>query len=110
MKERFLGEFEQMVLLTILGLGSEAYGMRIMDELERRVGRPVSRGAMYITLDRMESKGLLTSRMAEPTAERGGRGKRYTEVSPTGLDALRRSRAALHELWKGLDPILDFPQ
>jgi DNA-binding PadR family transcriptional regulator len=107
MKEGYLGEFEQMVLLTTLGLGDEAYGMRIMDELERRVGREVSRGAMYITLDRMESKGLLTSRMADPTAERGGRGKRYVEVSPAGLEALQRSRAALAELWKGLDPILD---
>jgi PadR family transcriptional regulator PadR len=103
----YLGEFEQMVLLATLTLGDAAYGMRIMDELERRVGRAVSRGAMYITLDRMESKGLLTSRVADPTAERGGRGKRYVEVSPTGLEALRKSRADLNKLWKGLAPVLD---
>lgn len=109
MSEGYLGEFEQMVLLATLALGDEAYGMRIMDELDRRVGRAVSRGAMYITLDRMESKGLLTSRVADPTAERGGRGKRYVEVSPSGLSALRKSRTALQELSQGLDPILDGP-
>ena len=109
MTQSYLGEFEQMVLLAVLRLGNEAYGMSIIEELEHSVGRKVSRGAMYITIDRMESKGLLTARMGDPTPERGGRGKRYVEVSPSGLDALRHSRAALQELWKGLDPILDGP-
>ena len=109
MSESYLGEFEQMVLLVILRLNDEAYGMSIMEELERRVGRDVSRGAMYVTLDRMESKGLVASRVADPTPERGGRGKRYVQVSATGLAALRKSRAALQELWTGLDPILDGP-
>ncbi len=110
MSEGYLGEFEQMVLLAILRLGDEAYGIRIMEELNHRVGREVSRGAMYITLDRMESKGLLASRQGEPTAERGGRAKRLVEVTPQGISALSKSRAALRELWKGLAPVLDRPQ
>ena len=107
MSEGYLGEFEQMVLLTILQLGDDAYGVRIMDDLGRRVARTVSRGAMYVTLDRLESKGLLASRTADPTPERGGRGKRYVDVTPAGLHALRKSRRALLELWKGLTPRLD---
>ena len=96
-----------MVLLTILQLGDGAYGMAIMSELERRVGRRASRGALYITLDRMESKALLTSRLAEPTPERGGRGKRYVTVTPAGIEALRKSKRAFQELWTGLEPVLE---
>ncbi len=109
MTQSYLGEFEQMVLLAVLRLGDEAYGMSIIEELEHSIGRDVSRGAMYITLDRMESKNLLTARMGDPTPERGGRGKRFVAVSSSGLAALRRSRAALQELWTGVDPILDGP-
>ena len=108
--EGYLGEFEQMVLLAILRLGDEAYGIRIMEELNHRVGREVSRGAMYITLDRLESKGLLASRQGEPTAERGGRAKRLVEVTPEGISALSKSRTALRKLWKGIAPVLDGPQ
>jgi DNA-binding PadR family transcriptional regulator len=103
----FLGEFEQMVLLAVLQLGDDAYGIRIMEELEARVDRSVSRGAMYVTLDRLETKGLLTSRVAEPTPERGGRGKRFVVVSRSGIQALAHSREALQELWRGLEPVLD---
>lgn len=102
----YLGEFEQMVLLAILQLDNDAYGVAVMDELRGRVGREVSRGAMYATLDRLESKGLLESRLGAPTPQRGGRGKRYISVTPNGIEALRRSRAALVELWRGLDPIV----
>ena len=102
----YLGEFEQMVLLAVLQLGDDAYGVAVMEELHGRVAREVSRGAMYATLDRLESKGLLSSRMGAPTPARGGRGKRYLGVTPPGIEALRRSRAALVELWRGLDPVL----
>ena len=106
MPSGYIGEFEQMVLLAILQLGDEAYGVAVMEELQRRVGREVSRGAMYATLDRLESKGLLDSRVGDPTPQRGGRGKRYVSVTPDGIEALRRSRTALEELWRGLDPIV----
>ena len=106
-KKAYLGEFEQMVLLAILQLGDEAYGMRISEELERRVSRGTSRGALYITLDRMEAQGLVTSRLAKPTPERGGRGKRYVAVTPAGIRALRKSKHAFQELWSGLEPILE---
>lgn len=106
MSSGYLGEFEQVVLLAILQLDDEAYGVAVMDELQRRIGREVSRGAMYSTLDRLESKGLLASHVGAPTAQRGGRGKRYVTVTPDGIEALRRSRAALVEMWRGLDPIV----
>ena len=102
----FIGEFEHMVLLAIMQLGDSAYGVAIMDELAERAGRISSRGATYMTLDRMESKGLIRSRMGEPTAERGGRAKRLFTVTPAGAEAVRRSQAALRELSKGLEGVL----
>ncbi len=101
-----IGELEQMVLLAMLQLGDEAYGVAVMNELRTRVSREVSRGAMYATLDRLEAKGLVASRLGEPTPERGGRGKRYVTVTAKGIEALKHSQAALQELWRGLDPIL----
>jgi len=106
MPSHYIGELEQMVLLAILQVGDEAYGVAVMDELATRVDREVSRGAMYATLDRLESKGLLASRVGEPTPQRGGRGKRYLTVTPAGIAALKQSQAALQELWRGLEPVL----
>ena len=106
MSGSYIGEFEHMVLLAILQLGDSAYGVAIMDELEERAGRSASRGATYMTLDRMENKGLITSRMGEPTAERGGRAKRLFTVTPAGAEAVRRSQAALRALSQGLEGIL----
>jgi DNA-binding PadR family transcriptional regulator len=103
--KEFLGEFEQMVLLAILRLGSNAYGVTIREEIEARTGRAVSRGAIYITLDRLEAKGYLHSSLAEPTAERGGKAKRICRVEKAGLAALRASRRALVSLWHGLGPV-----
>ncbi len=103
----FLGEFEQMVLLAILRLGDGAYGRAIRDELEARANRTVTHGASYITLDRMVSKGLLESELREPEPGRGGRAKRYFRVTPAGVGALKESRAALRNLWDGLEAILD---
>lgn len=106
MKKRYLGEFEHMVLLAALHIGKGAYAVTIRRELEKRAGRRVARGALYTSLERLESKGYLTSVMSEPTPERGGRSKRCYAVSPTGVRALRTSKEAMLKLWRGLDSIL----
>ena len=100
-----LGEFEQMVLLAILQVKDDAYGVTIHEELERRTKRKVARGAIYMTLDRLEKKGLLESWAAAPTAERGGRAKRCYKVTKPAVAALRASRRALVSLWDGLQNI-----
>jgi DNA-binding PadR family transcriptional regulator len=106
-EKRFLGEFEQMVLLAVLLLREEAYGVTIRRELEERVGRSPTRGALYTTLERLEAKGYLTSRMGNPTPQRGGRSKRYFKVTPAGVSGLKASREAMEELWRGVGPILE---
>lgn len=97
-----LGEFEQMVLLAVLQAGEGAYGIAVHDELKRRTRRRVALGAVYITLDRLERKGLLSSSLSEPLAERGGRARRVYTVTRPALGALRASREALMNLWAGL--------
>lgn len=99
-----LGEFEQMVLLAILHVGGEVYGVPIMEEIERRTGRSVSRAAVYVTLRRLEKRGLLTSWMSEPTGERGGKARRCVRVEPAGVELLRESREAMDRMWDDLDP------
>jgi PadR family transcriptional regulator, regulatory protein PadR len=101
-----LGEFEQVVLLAILRLGDEAYAVSIRDEILDCTGRDVGRGSIYITLDRLETKGYLRSRLADPTPERGGRAKRYYALRPKALEALKESRRALVALWRGLEGVL----
>ena len=101
-----LGEFEQVVLLSILRLGEDAYAVSVRDEILRCTRRDVSRGSIYITLDRLETKGYLRSRLADPTPERGGRAKRYYTLRPRAIDALRDSRRALVALWRGLEGVL----
>ena len=98
-----LGEFEQVVLLAILRLGDEAYAVPVQNEIVRCTGRDVSRGSIYITLDRLETKGYLRSRLGDPTPERGGRAKRYYTLRPVAIDALKDSRRALVALWRGLE-------
>ncbi len=105
----FLGEFEQLVLLALLHLGDSAYAINAREEIERRTGRAVTRGAVYVTLDRLERKGYLESWLADPTPERGGRAKRYFRVRPAGLAALKHSRATLQSMWTGLEPMLTEP-
>lgn len=102
-----LGDFEQMALLAVLRLGAAAYGGTILQEIQERASRNVARGALYVTLERLESKGLLRSRFADPTPERGGRAKRYFAVTEAGLEALRASREALMRMWTGLEPVLE---
>jgi DNA-binding PadR family transcriptional regulator len=99
-----LGEFEQMVLLAVLQAAQdgEAYGVTVHDELERRTKRRVARGAVYMTLDRLEKKGLLDSWLTEPLAERGGRARRCYSVTKPAVAALRDSRRVLAALWQGL--------
>ena len=101
-----LGEFEQMVLLAVVHLGDDVYGVPIADEIERRTGREVSPAAVYVTLRRLEQKGLLSSTMSAPTPERGGKARRCVKVTATGLESLRLSRLILDRMWKGLDPAL----
>ena len=97
-----LGEFEQIVLLAVLRLGENAYGVPIRAEIESRAGRNVTVGALYATLDRLEAKGLLHSWFADPTAQRGGRSKRYFKLLPTGAKALSGSKAVFERMWEGL--------
>ena len=99
-----LGQFEQMVLLAILHVEGEAYGVPIVEEIERRTGRTVSRASVYVTLRRLEKRGLVTSWMGEPTGERGGKARRCVRVEPRGLDVLRESRRAMDRMWDDLDP------
>jgi DNA-binding PadR family transcriptional regulator len=104
---RYLGEFEQVVLLAALHLGEAAYGAGVSEAIAGRTGRRVSRGALYVTLDRLEAKGLIRSRLADPSPARGGRPRRYVEVTGPGLRALRESRAVLLDLWRGLEDRLE---
>ena len=98
-----LGEFEQLILLAILRLGDEAYGVTIRAELSEKAGRNVAPGALFTALDRLETKGLLTSRMGDPTPQRGGRAKRYVTVTAEGRRALVRALQAYERLLDGLD-------
>jgi PadR family transcriptional regulator PadR len=102
-RREHLGEFEQIVLLAVLRLGDNAYGVSIRREIEKRTGRSLTVGALYRTFDRLEEKGYVTSRFSDPTPERGGRSKRYFKVEPLGVRALRESRDALAAMWEGLD-------
>jgi PadR family transcriptional regulator PadR len=103
---RNLGEFEQLVLLAILRLGDEAYAVSVLGELDRRVHRSVSRGTLYKTLERMETKGLLRWTHADGTPDRGGHPRRRFTVTARGVTALQESRKALFTLWEGLDAIV----
>lgn len=101
-KEKFLGEFEQFILLSILKLNDNAYGTAIRQLLAEAVKRDVTIGALYTTLERLEKKGLLTSKMGEVTPERGGRAKKYFKLTAPGHGALKRSKDALTSMWQGL--------
>lgn len=98
-----LGEFEQMILLAILRLGDGAYGVTIRAELADRARRTVAPGALYTALERLETKGLITSRMSDPTPQRGGRAKRLVTVTAAGVEALTRAMQAYERLLDGLN-------
>jgi PadR family transcriptional regulator, regulatory protein PadR len=99
----YLGEFEHIVLLAVLRLDDQAYGVTVRREIETRTKREVSIGAIYATLDRLEGKGYVRSRAGEPTPERGGRSKRYFRVTTQGVSAINRTHGALRRLTEGLD-------
>ncbi len=102
-----LGDMEHLVLLAVLRLGTEAYGIPILDEVAARSGRNVSRATVYVALRRLEQKGLVVSRLGDSTPERGGRAKRYFRLRAAGLRALRESRAMFLDLWRDYERILD---
>lgn len=106
MQQKALGETEQLVLATILHLGDDAYGTTIMQEIGARTGREVSRAAIYIALRRMEAKGLVTTWLGPPAAERGGKPRRYARVEPLGIARLKEARSVLTRIWAGLEPAL----
>jgi PadR family transcriptional regulator, regulatory protein PadR len=99
-----MGEFEQSLLLAIVHLGEHAYGVTIRQEIEARTDREVAIGALYTSLGRLERKGYVRSSMSDPTAQRGGRSRRYFRMTAAGLTALRQSRDRLERMWKGAHP------
>ena len=98
-----LGDFEQLVLLALVRLGADAYGVTICDDIADRTGRDVSLGAVYKTLERLETKGLIASRLGEPTPERGGRRKKHFKLAAAGQRALKESIGGLRSMTEGLD-------
>lgn len=96
----YLGEFEELVLLTVASLHGEAYGVAIQQAIESRSSRTISIGALHSTITRLEEKGFLRSWLGEPTQERGGRRKRYYEVTQAGKATLHEVKALRDELWK----------
>ncbi|MEQ9305265.1 MAG: helix-turn-helix transcriptional regulator [Marinoscillum sp.] len=95
----FIGEFEELVLLTIANLSDEAYGVAILEDITQRANRKLSIGALHSTLTRLEEKGYITSFLGEPTAERGGRRKRYFELTQAAISALNDMKSLRDELW-----------
>jgi PadR family transcriptional regulator, regulatory protein PadR len=104
-----LGEFEQMVMLALLQLGPDAYGAAVCSEIEQRGGRGVSVSAVHTTLDRLEQKGLVKSRVGDPTPQRGGKRKRHYEVAASGMRALQASYRSLRNMADGLEHLLGEP-
>lgn len=96
-----LGELEHLVLLVIVRLGSEAYGVPIVDELRRHTRRPVLRPSVYLALRRLEEKGLIRSRLGEPEPRRGGRARKYVQLTAAARRQLRESHRTLQSLWQG---------
>ena len=102
MSRESLGHFELLVLLALLRQGDEAYGVPIAQTIEQSTGKPVILASVYNTLERLEEKGLVRSTFGQPTAERGGRAKRYFSITTTGLREIRAAKKALTVLWRGI--------
>jgi DNA-binding PadR family transcriptional regulator len=102
MPRHLLTDFELMILLAILRVGDDAYGVPIAREIEATAGRTALLGAIYAALDRLEERGLVSSALGDPTPERGGRAKRFFRVTSRGLKAVKETQRALTALWKGL--------
>ncbi len=106
MKQRYLGEFEEIVLLTVGILHGNAYGVSIREEIERRLDRSVSIGSLQVTLRRMEKKGYLTSAHGETNPLRGGRPKLYFEITPYGKQLLEYAKETRNNLWNALPQLV----
>lgn len=109
MNQRLLTDFEFMLLLATLRVGEDAYGVQIAREVEVTGGRRVLLGAVYAALDRLERNGLVASRLGSPTAERGGRAKRFFRVTPRGVRAAKETQQALIALWSGVQQLSERP-
>lgn len=96
------GDFEQQVLLAVWRLDEDAYGASVRDELEATADREVTQGAVYVTLVRLEKKGMLTSRLSDPTPVRGGKAKRVFRITEAGQEGVRSARVLMDRLWDGL--------
>jgi PadR family transcriptional regulator len=101
-KGDYLGNFDLMLLLALLRLGDDAYGVTIARELEEQTNREVVVASVYATLERLQERGLVTSSLGESTPERGGRAKRYFRITKAGIREVRDARQSLMNLWKGL--------
>src|ERR1700730_1580516 len=99
-RREFLGGFELLVLLALIRLGDDAYGVPISHAIEESSGREVALGSVYITLERLEKKGFVSSELGEPTAVRGGRAKTYFRLTPKGLREVRQAQRTLVKLWR----------
>jgi PadR family transcriptional regulator, regulatory protein PadR len=97
-----IGDFEQLVLFALVRLGADAYGVTIRGEIEKRTGRAISAGALYTALDRMEKRGLVASRLGDPTPQRGGKRKRLYTLQPAGERALARVYESLRLMASGV--------
>jgi DNA-binding PadR family transcriptional regulator len=104
----YLGEFEHIIVLALLRLENRAYGVSVRREIEFRTKREVSIGAVYATLDRLETKGYVTSHRGDPTPERGGRSKRFFRVTAKGMTAVNRTQRVLRSMTEGLDLIRSY--
>jgi PadR family transcriptional regulator PadR len=104
----YLGEFEHVIMLALLRLDDRAYGVTVRQEIEFRTKREVSIGAVYATLDRLEAKGYVKSRLGEPTPERGGRSKRFFRVTAKGVAAVNRTHRAVQSMTDGLDLVRSY--
>jgi len=100
MKGSNLGEFQEIVMLSVVILEDDAYGVTIQEEISDRMKRPISRGALHTALTRLEDKGFITSAYGEPTSKRGGRRKRYYQVCKSGIVALQESKSLREEMWE----------
>lgn len=105
-QDPLLGTFEQLVLAAIVQVGDGAYPPPVLARIEQSTGRAVNRGSFYVSLDRLERKGLLRSRPEGASAGRGGRPRRYLEITPEGLAALRHARDSLLASWTGIEALL----
>lgn len=107
MSRKSLGEFEFLVLLALLRLGDGTYGVPIIQEIERRTGRSVAPAAVYVALQRLEKKGLITTWLSDPQPERRGKPRRHIRIRPEAIELLKESHRTFTRMWAGLEPILE---